>query len=112
MTFEPLSSTSGRVQVWLDGALRLNQVVVDDSPPGSATVQALATYKKGDWWGNLNTCLNNAGIPAWIVGGLSIACGVACAITAGVGCGVCLAAAIGGWSGTVTACVAIANKYS
>ena len=37
---------------------------------------------------------------------------IACAITMGIGCGVCLAAAIGGWSGIATGCVAVANTYS
>lgn len=113
MQFEPIDATSGRVQVWNDGSLRMNEVVSDPGSAGeSAAVASRATYKKGDWWGNLSTCLSGAGINGWVITGLGLACGVACAVTAGIGCGVCLAAAIGGASGTVTGCVAIANKYS
>lgn len=115
LVFEPLSSTSGRVQMWNDGALAMDQVVSaarSDVAQSGLAIQSRAAYRKGDWWGNLNTCLSAAGIPAWALAGLSIVCGVACAVTAGIGCGVCLAAAIGGWSGSVTACVAVANKYS
>lgn len=112
MSFIPLSQDSGTVRIWNDGSLSLDRVVAAETGDAAGSKLSRATYKKGDWWGNLSTCLNNQGIPGWVVAGLSLACGVACAVTLGIGCGVCLAAAIGGWSGVATACVAIANTYS
>lgn len=112
MSFTPLSVDAGTVRIWNSGLLTLDRVVRAEKGDAANSLLSRATYKKRDWWGNLSTCLNNQGIPGWVVAGLSLACSVACVVTAGIGCGVCLAAAIGGWSGIATACVAIANTYS
>jgi hypothetical protein len=53
----------------------------------------------------LNSCLSNAGIPFYILGLIGVGCGVACAITAGLGCFACLAATLGGYLGVGLRCL-------
>ena len=62
----------------------------------------------------LNTCLAAMDIPAWILAGLSIVCGVACVASFTppglVACALCSAAASGFAVGVVTTCVNYANN--
>ena len=95
------SDTSGRVETWANGTKIVDEVVSDSSAP--------VKQAKGAKWDRFVQCLNNAGVPAWIVTGISLACSVACAATLGVGCAVCLGAAAAGFSGTVSFCIAWAR---
>jgi len=88
------SPTSGHMKTYADGKIDKDQHVTADE-----------TTLEGMDWGGLNDCLSNAGIAAWAIASLSIACGVACAATAGAGCIGCLAAASGATGGTIGFCV-------
>ncbi|MBD5382582.1 hypothetical protein ACR8AL_14840 [Clavibacter sepedonicus] len=116
--FKATSPTSGTVHVWVGDKTLLNQQV---SAPEDRVSVPLASqggaispmdYQRGDWWGNFNECLSNAGIAAWVITGISIACAAICVVTFGAGCLVCLGAASAGFSGTVTFCIGMANHYS
>ncbi|WP_158866131.1 hypothetical protein [Leifsonia sp. AG29] len=108
--FTPHSANSGRVQSWLNGSLVIDQTV--SAPDSDAPRITSMAYKKGDWWGNFNQCLSNAGVAAWVITGISIACAAVCVVTAGIGCIACLGAASAGFSGTVSYCITTANLYS
>lgn len=113
MVFTPVDATSGRVQSWINGAPSVDQVVTAQSDSQTAENQRAArAYKKGDWWGNFNQCLSNAGIAAWVITGISIACAAICVVTVGLGCIACLGAASAGYSGTVSFCITTANLRS
>ncbi len=111
-TFTPTSETTGLVQAWVNGSQQVNQNVGEPiaSSASSTGITPMAAFGSGAWWQALNTCLANQGVPAWIVTGLSIICAAACAVTAGVGCVLCIAAAAGFSSGVVYACVDYANR--
>lgn len=108
--FTPTSATSGVVQAWVDGRLQVSQSVGEPLAATSSTVAPTAAFGSPAWWSALNSCLANQGVPAWIVTGLSIICAAACAVTAGLACVLCIAAAAGFSSGVVAACVDYANR--
>ena len=122
--FYAYSDYSGLAQIYTDGELTFNQVVVDENAPASvrdsvstsgpeaAAAKAPNGYVKGDWWGNLNKCLSSAGIAGWAITALAIACSVACVGTAGVACVPCLVGLTGGAAGTISYCVRDASYYS
>jgi hypothetical protein len=113
MVFTPVDETSGRVQSWIDGLPKVDQIVAAQSDPEPTPAQLKSrAYKKGDWWGNFNQCLSNAGIAAWVITGISIACAAVCVVTVGLGCIACLGAASAGFSGTVSYCITTANLNS
>jgi hypothetical protein len=56
-------------------------------------------------WSKFNDCLASAGIAAWTIAAIGVACGVICAGTLGTGCAACIAAAGGIGAGTVTYCI-------
>lgn len=113
MTFTPVDDRSGRVQSWINGVPSVDQVVVAQTDPEPTPDQLRSrAYKKGDWWGNFNQCLSNAGIAAWVITGISLACAAVCVVTAGLGCIACLGAASAGFSGTVSFCITTANLNS
>jgi len=95
------SEASGHVETWVNGAKTVDQVVSDTTAPVKQT--------KGAKWDRFVQCLNNAGVPSWVVAGLSLACAAVCAVTLGAGCAVCLGAAAAGFSGTISFCIAWAN---
>lgn len=132
LLFQSESTNQGQMQVWQNGILLKNLVVsatgdvvqaaraqLQISPiaaralvKGALFGSGFATYKKGDWFGNFNTCLSNAGVAAWLVTAITIACAIACVGTAGLGCTICITAAAGVTGGTIGYCIGIANKYS
>lgn len=60
---------------------------------------------QASFWSCLNNCLASQGIAGWTITALSIACGLACAGTAGLGCIVCLAALTAGAEWVIANCV-------
>jgi hypothetical protein len=113
MVFTPVDEKSGRVQSWVNGVPNVDQIVTAQADRAASSGQMMSrAYKKGDWWGNFNQCLSNAGIAAWVITGISIACAAVCVVTAGLGCIACLGAASAGFSGTVSYCITTANLNS
>jgi len=116
------SATSGSARIWTDGKVTFDKSidlspVMDNKNSEAAVTDAPVTtaddgYVKGDWWGNLNKCLNNQGIAAWAAALLAAACGAACVVTAGAGCIACLVVLTGGTSGVIGSCIAQANMFS
>lgn len=96
ITLEEISESSGVLKTYVDGQLDKDQVVYAPEDGGVAS--------RGMDWGGLNDCLSNAGIASWAIAGLSIACGAACAATAGAGCIACLTAASSATGGTIGYC--------
>lgn len=93
----------GSVRMWIDGEETLNQYVAS---PDSSEVNIQAKFS----WSKLNTCLSNAGIPAWAITAVSIACSAICVGTAGIGCLGCIAAAAGIAGGVAGYCLDQATK--
>lgn len=87
------SPTSGHMKTYADGKIDKDQQVTADE-----------TTLEGMDWNGFNDCLASAGIAAWAINGLSIACGAACLATAGAGCILCIAAAAGLTSGKALEC--------
>lgn len=96
------SPTRIHVQRWLDGGLLLDQVVRAPLTSGSSGGDNVVN---GMNWSALNRCLLDNGIAQWVLVGLAVVCGAACAATAGLGCIACVSFAIGFWGGSVAACV-------
>lgn len=53
----------------------------------------------------VNSCLGNAGLPLYLITLLGAACAVGCAITAGLGCFICVSAVFGSYLGVGAACL-------
>lgn len=90
----------------------VSNLEIVSAPAAGTKGEVSLQYTSGDWWGNFNECLSSAGIAAWVVTGIAIACAAICIITIGTGCLVCLGAASAGYSGTVSSCIVIANYYT
>ncbi|MER5969646.1 hypothetical protein ABT112_07895 [Streptomyces sp. NPDC002055] len=110
---------TGHTQVWRNGSKIADKILkVADLPkdlPADPTAQGSSAGKpaittKGFSFSKFNDCLSGAGISAWTVGLISVACGAVCAGTAGAGCIPCLTAAGGVGAGTVWFCVGKATK--
>ena len=99
MVLTPRSAESGRVQTWVNGAPEVDRIVEAPRP----TVRS-------SWWSRFSSCLNSAGVAAWVITALSIACSAACVVTAGVGCIACLTAASAVTSGTISFCAGKASR--
>ncbi len=53
----------------------------------------------------LNDCLSNAGVPLFLITLVAMVCAIACAVTAGLGCAICLGATLGAWASVGTTCL-------
>ncbi len=71
---------------------------------------AIPEINVGCFLSTLNSCLSGAGIAAWAIALIAVFCGVACAITIGAGCVVCLLAISAISGATMGACIAYAQK--
>ncbi len=106
--FTPSIVNSGRVQVWDDGHLAMDQLVTGD--PGERSNERICKRAtRGDWWENLNECLSRHGISGWVLNGAMIGYTIACAGTLGVGCVACISAVAGGHGAVIGSCFAYAN---
>lgn len=101
VVYQAQTEHSGRVALWQDGQLTLDQVVSD----GTAAAAA-GTAQPAFNWDTLNKCLTRAGIAQWALVAIGIACGVICGATLGIGCAACVAAAGGIIGSTAGECVA------
>jgi len=97
-------SGGGTVSTWIDGLRTLERFV----PNPEDSISTVATIG----WNEFVSCLNGAGVAAWVVTALSIACGAICAGTGGAGCVPCLAAAGGLTGGVFYSCAGRAIFYS
>ncbi len=97
-----ITEYSGRITMWQDGAKLVDTVVEDPNRPQQLEPgQAQTSFS----WNRLNSCLANAGIAAWAITAIGVACGAACAATAGIGCIICATAVSGIAGGTIGTCV-------
>lgn len=101
VVYQAQTEHSGRVTLWQDGQLKLDQVVSDGAEPTTAGAAQSAFN-----WDTLNKCLTSAGIAQWALVAIGIACGVICGATLGIGCAACVAAAGGIIGSTAGECVA------
>lgn len=53
----------------------------------------------------LNDCLSNAGVPLFLITLVAMVCAIACAVTAGLGCAICLGGTLGAWLSVGTTCL-------
>jgi len=83
---------AGYIQMWNDGRLVLNAIVVPAAEPDLD-------------WSKLKKCLANAGVSAGVLATIAVVCEVACFVTVGIGCVVCIAGAVGFGGGVVASCV-------
>lgn len=101
VVYQAQTAHSGRVALWQDGQLKLDQVVSDGAEPATA-----GTAHSAFNWDTLNKCLTSAGIAQWALIAIGVACGVICGATLGIGCAACVAAAGGIIGSTAGECVA------
>lgn len=101
VVYQAQTEHSGRVALWQDGQLKLDQVVTDGAEP-TTTETAHSAFN----WDTLNRCLTSAGIAQWALVAIGVACGVICGATLGIGCAACVAAAGGIIGSTAGECVA------
>ena len=101
VVYQAQTEHSGRVALWQDGQLKLDQVVSDGAEPATA-----GTAHSAFNWDTLNKCLTSAGIAQWALIAIGVACGVICGATLGIGCAACVAAAGGIIGSTAGECVA------
>lgn len=94
------SPTSGTVELWQDGSKQVDQLVED--PQQNQSNNGVATV--GFNWDTFNSCLSNAGIASWAIAAIGVACGAACAATAGLGCVVCATSTAGITGTTIGGC--------
>lgn len=86
-----VTEDSGTVQFWQDGVKTTDRLITEPRPVVSGTTAQAAGFN----WGTFNDCLASAGIASWAITAIGIACGAACAVTAGIGCIVCATATAG-----------------
>ncbi|QCR44767.1 hypothetical protein C1N91_15720 [Curtobacterium sp. SGAir0471] len=98
LVLTPRSSDSGRLQTWINGIAGLDRDVT------------AAPTVRSTWWSRFSSCLNSAGVAAWAITALTIACSAACLVTAGVGCIACITAAGAATSGTISFCAGKASR--
>ncbi|MDM7889329.1 hypothetical protein QUG98_12800 [Curtobacterium sp. RHCJP20] len=98
LVLTPTTADSGRLQTWINGIAGLDRDV---------TAQPAA---RSTWWSRFSSCLNSAGVAAWAITALTIACSAACLVTAGVGCIACITAAGAATSGTISFCAGKASR--
>ncbi|MDR6939315.1 hypothetical protein [Arcanobacterium hippocoleae] len=101
MYVKPVNSHHVHVKSWINGIKSVDQIT---PVPSNSSFSKSATPMWIDW-GNLNNCLSKLGISSWVLAGLGLVCGVACAGTAGLGCIGCVSFAAGFGAGSVKACV-------
>ncbi len=97
-----ITEYSGRITMWQDGGKLVDTVVEDPSRPQQVEPgQTQAAFS----WDKLNSCLANAGIAAWAITAIGVACGAACVATVGIGCIICATAVSGIAGTTIGTCV-------
>lgn len=103
VVFTVISSDSGRMQLWQNGALALDKTASNGSGAASNTAPTTATPAFS--WSKLNKCLLGAGVSQWALTLIGFGCALLCGATLGTGCIACVIgfAAIAG--GTVGTCV-------
>lgn len=99
----PKTSHSGTVQLWNN-----NHKVVDRQVQAPKHMTNSTIHPNGFSWSKFNSCLASKGVAAWAITAISVACGAACAATAGAGCIVCAVAAAGISGTTIGTCAAAA----
>lgn len=101
VVYQAQTEHSGRVALWQDGQLKLDQVVSDGAEPATT-----GTAQSAFNWNTMSKCLSSAGIAQWAIVAIGIACSLVCVGTAGIGCVACVAAAGGVIGSTAGECVA------
>lgn len=112
MLISALDSNSVQVTVWNDGKLSLNKIASAEGQVRDAGVAPsvnIAAAADG-FWGRLNDCLAGLGIGWAAVTAISVACSVACVVTAGTGCALCIIAAAGVTNANIAGCIAQASQ--
>lgn len=99
---------SGNVDVYKNGQLA-KSLSIDASGARAVAPSTLSPTKpvqaKRSWWGDFKYCLSDIMfVPSWVISGISAACGVVCAITAGAGCLACALGAAGAYTTEVLYC--------
>ncbi len=95
-----LSDNKVQVRLWNDGKLSVDKTIVNPDAGSKGEIRPM-----GMNWGKLNQCLNSIGINWAVLAVISVACGWACALTAGAGCIYCLSAATGWTGGSISGCI-------
>ena len=94
------SEHQGRLTLWSDGAERLDMIVHESGATmpyeswheaGSSNVDDSQVQPLGWSFKKFRQCLNRMGVANWVVTAISIVCAVACALTFGTGCIICIA---------------------
>lgn len=108
--FKEKTPTSGSITFWQDGKYIIHKEVAQPSSGKSNT--QLASYNQnknlmqtaGFNWKTFNDCLSQQGIASWAIAAIGVACGAACAATAGIGCIICATSVAGITGGTIGHC--------
>jgi hypothetical protein len=112
--FQPLGPESGRTSVWLNGSLKVDKVVTNagqiTAPTESVPAETSPAQIQSSFWSRFVDCLNSAGVPSWLITGISIACAAICLVTVGTACPACILGMAGVFIATINACIAQASQ--
>lgn len=108
VVFTQLTSSSGRMEMWQGGVLRMSQEASDPQPATSNSAAGISDSNAvpAFSWDVLNRCLLNAGISQWTITLIGIGCALVCGATLGIGCLACVVAIAGIAGTTIGTCVA------
>ncbi|RQW22802.1 hypothetical protein EH196_03055 [Bacillus sp. C1-1] len=88
-------NNNGHVLSYLNGTLLVDETFVQDE----SEVNTMIT------WAGFTDCMENQGVPGWVITTISIACGVVCAATLGTGCLLCALGVAETWAVQIGICL-------
>lgn len=101
-----LSEDTFEIRNWVNSKLMLNRVgTVDSKEPDENATEEAVVLNAGMDWKALDRCLSNQGIGGWALAGISLLCGGACVVSAGLACPACIGFATGFGASFVEKCV-------
>ncbi|WP_157879911.1 hypothetical protein [Streptomyces natalensis] len=105
--FIPIDEQSGRIKQWVDGHFKIDKAISKEGAviDRSDSIVDSGVVHPADWWDDMENCMENAGVPGWVFTGIWVACGVACALTAGGGCLACALGVAGIYGNEVAICI-------
>lgn len=96
-SYNPDSNT-GHALAYLNGELVVDETFIENED--DVSTEAIT-------WNGFTNCMENQGVPGWVVTTISIACGVVCAATLGTGCLVCALGVAEVWAVQIGYCLGI-----
>ena len=80
----------GRLDVWKDGVLTHSDSITSSQAASAVSGAQMQINASPGFWSKLNSCLAGQGVSAWALALIAGACALACAVTAGAACILCI----------------------